>query len=136
MLLVSVVCLIVGFILGYGLRAGMARHRRRAASRRHDASGSYRYIEPLATHHHSGSAIEHTILREEIPRNASNATKISRHKAAHVESDAGSNVQRDACLDCIKIWPRRVNLDKRRGMDLMRPGSMGNRPNRTNRPLS
>ena len=98
MLLVSVVCLIVGFILGYGLRAGMSRHCRRAASRRHDASGSYRYIEPFATHHHSGSAIEHTILREEILRNASNATKISRHKAAHVESDTGSNVQRDALL--------------------------------------
>jgi len=100
MLIVSgIACLIVGFILGYGVRAGMSRHRHKAARRRYDGSGSYRYIEPLAEHHRSGStSLARTILREKIPRNDSVATKIDCLDAAHIEADMGNNVQRDALL--------------------------------------
>jgi hypothetical protein len=104
MLLVSgIVCLIVGFILGYGVRASISRHRRRAARRRYDLSGSYRYIDPLADHQHSGSAIKHTILREKIPPNASNAPTIGRHEVAHIAAAAASNVRRDVLLKLHKV---------------------------------
>jgi hypothetical protein len=100
MLIVSgIACLIVGFILGYGARASISRHRHKAARRRYDVSGSYRYIESLAEHHRSGStSLERTILREKIPPNDRVATKVDCHDAAHIEADAGNNVQRDALL--------------------------------------
>ena len=138
MLIVSgIACLIVGFILGYGVRASISRHRHKAARRRYDVSGSYRYIEPMTEHHNSRStSLEHTILREKIPPNDRVATRTECLDAAHIEADVGNMYSAMLCLGCIKIWPRRVNLGKRRGMALMRPRSTENRLSRTSRPLS
>jgi hypothetical protein len=117
MLIISgTACLIVGFILGYGARASISRHRHKAARRRYDVSGSHRYIEPLAEHHRSGStSLERTILHEKIPPNDSAATKIDRHDAAHIEADAGNNVHSDALLRLYKDLAAASEFGQKKG---------------------
>jgi hypothetical protein len=85
--------LILGFILGYGMRAGISRRRHKAARRRYDATGSYQVIERLAEHRRDGRVdLEHTTVREEVSPNG-DCPKIAYHQTAHAE--AQRNVQRD-----------------------------------------